>query len=73
MMRMQASLFGSHAYEESQPSAMCAMTAGNEKGVWTYLAQKTGPFEVGDVATALEIDPVLLGMGSKVAVALGNI
>lgn len=39
---------------------MCALTAGTQKGIWTYLAEHDGPFKAAEVAKVKEIDPPLL-------------
>lgn len=41
---------------------MCALTAGFDKGLWVYLADKEGPFNAADAAKAVEADEALLGM-----------
>lgn len=40
---------------------MCALTTGAVKGLWTYLAQTNGAFQVYDVAKAMEMEYGLLG------------
>lgn len=43
-----------------KPAAFTALTAGTQKGIWTYLAEHDGPFKAGEVAKVKEIDPPLL-------------
>lgn len=43
-----------------QPSLHCALTAGTNKDLWTYLVKLNGRFNVSDVAKAKNIDPTLL-------------
>ncbi|KAH7122174.1 S-adenosyl-L-methionine-dependent methyltransferase [Dactylonectria estremocensis] len=44
----------------AEPSVMCALTAGFDKGLWTYLADNEGPFTAADAAKAVEVDEALL-------------
>lgn len=43
-----------------QPTVICALAAGTQKGVWEYLAEHDGPFKAAEVAQAKEIDPPML-------------
>lgn len=44
----------------AQPAAMCALTAGTHRGIWTYLAEHDGPFKAAEVAKVKGIDPPML-------------
>ncbi|CAG9952303.1 unnamed protein product [Clonostachys rosea f. rosea IK726] len=43
----------------AQPAAFTALTAGTQKGVWTYLDEHDGPFVASKVAEALNITPAV--------------
>ncbi|KAH7001129.1 S-adenosyl-L-methionine-dependent methyltransferase [Ilyonectria destructans] len=47
----------------AEPSVMCALTAGFDKGLWAYLAETEGSFTVADAAKAVEVDAALLATG----------
>ncbi|KAL6859799.1 hypothetical protein ACO1O0_003823 [Amphichorda felina] len=55
----------------AQPAAFTALTAGVEKGVWTYLAERDGPFKAAEVAKVKEIDPPLLSRLMRHVAAMG--
>ena len=44
----------------AQPAAMCALTIGTDRGIWTYLAEHDGPFKAAEVAKVKGIDPPML-------------
>jgi len=55
----------------AQPAAMCALTAGTQNGIWTYLAEHDGPFKAAEVAKVKEIDPPMLSRLMRHLAAMG--
>lgn len=55
----------------AQPSAMCALTAGTHKGIWTYLDEHDGPFKAAEVAKVKGIDPPLLSRMMRHLASMG--